>query len=61
VAVTEDGRDRAVASLAAHKAYLADLPWHPAPAELVDGVLTGGGQASGVPRAVAFDVHKLHD
>ena len=61
VAVTEDGRDRAVTSLAAHKAYLADLPWHPAPAELVDGVLTEGGKASGVPRAVVFDVHKLHD
>jgi LmbE family N-acetylglucosaminyl deacetylase len=61
VAITEDGRDRAVTSLAAHKAYLADLPWHPAPADLVDGVLTGGGKASGVPRAVVFDVHKLHD
>lgn len=61
VAVSEDGRDRAVASLASHKAYLADLPWHPAPAELVDSVLGGGGKASGVPRAVAFDVRKLHD
>jgi LmbE family N-acetylglucosaminyl deacetylase len=61
VAVTEDGRDRAVTSLAAHKAYLADLPWHSAPADLVDGILAGGGQASGVPRAVAFDVRKLHD
>jgi len=50
-----------VTSLAAHKAYLADLPWHPAPRELVDGVLTEGGKASGVPRAVVFDVHKLHD
>jgi LmbE family N-acetylglucosaminyl deacetylase len=61
VAVTEDGRDRAVTSLAAHKAYLADLPWHSAPADLVDGILSGGGQSSGVPRAVAFDVRKLHD
>jgi LmbE family N-acetylglucosaminyl deacetylase len=61
VAVSEDGRDRAVTSLAAHKAYLADLPWHPAPADLVDGILTGGGQASGVQRAVVFDVRKLHE
>ena len=61
VAVTEEGRDRAVASLQAHKAYLADLPWHPAAAELVDGVLSGGGKAAGVQRAVAFDVHKLRD
>ena len=61
VAVTEDGRDRAVRSLEAHKAYLADLPWHPAPADLVDGILTGGGRAAGVPRAVVFGVHKLRD
>ena len=61
VAVTEEGRDRAVASLEAHQAYLADLPWHPAPADLVDGLLSGGGQAAGVPRAVLFDVHKLRD
>ena len=61
VAVSEDARDRAVSSLAAHVAYLADLPRHPAPADLVDGILTGGGQASGVPRAVVFGVRKLHD
>jgi len=61
VEVTEDGRDRAVRSLEAHKAYLADLPWHPAPADLVDGVLSGGGKAAGVQRAVVFDVHKLRD
>lgn len=61
VAVSEDGRNRAVASLAAHKAYLADLPWHPAPSELVDGVLENGGRVAGVDRAVVFDVHKLRD
>ncbi len=61
VAVSDDGRDRAVRSLAAHEAYLADLPWHASAADTVDGVLTGGGQASGVPRAVTFDVHKLRD
>ena len=61
VAVSEVGRNRAVASLAAHKAYLADLPWHPAPSEVVDGVLANGGRAAGVERAVVFDVHKLRD
>jgi len=61
VAVSDDGRDRAVRSLAAHEAYLADLPWHPAPADLVDGILTGGGQRSGALRAVTFAVHKLRD
>lgn len=61
VAVSEDGRNRAVASLEAHQAYLADLPWHPAPADLVDGILSGGGAAAGVERAVVFGVHKLRD
>ena len=61
VAVSDDGRDRAVRSLVAHEAYLADLPWHPAPADLVDGILTGGGQRSGALRAVTFAVHKLRD
>jgi LmbE family N-acetylglucosaminyl deacetylase len=59
VPITEEGRDKAVRSLEAHSAYLADLPWHPKPADLVDQVLSGGGQVSGVPRAVAFGVHKL--
>jgi LmbE family N-acetylglucosaminyl deacetylase len=59
VAVSQDGRDKAVASLSAHRAYLADLSWHPAPAELIDQVLQGGGTAAGVPRAVAFGVHRL--
>ncbi len=59
LAVSEEGRDRAVRSLEAHAAYLADLPWHPKPADLVDQVLSGGGQAAGVPRAVLFSVHKL--
>ena len=59
IPVSEEGRDRAVRSLEAHAAYLADLPWHPAPADLVDQVLGGGGQEAGVPRAVVFGVHKL--
>jgi LmbE family N-acetylglucosaminyl deacetylase len=61
VAVSDDGRDRAVRSLAAHAAYLADLPWHASAADTVDGILTQGGHAAGVPRAVAFAVHKLRD
>ncbi|HET7723415.1 MAG TPA: PIG-L deacetylase family protein [Propionibacteriaceae bacterium] len=59
VAVSEEGRDRAVRSLAAHAAYLADLPWHPKPEDVVDGVLSGGGKESGVARAVTFGVHRL--
>ena len=61
VPVTEEGRDRAVRSLEAHAAYLADLPWHPKPDDVVDDVLKEGGEASGVPRAVVFGVHRLRD
>ena len=61
VAISEDARNRAVTSLAAHEAYLADLPWHASAADTVDGILTQGGHAAGVPHAVTFGVHKLRD
>lgn len=59
VEIDERAAAAAVSSLAAHRAYLADLPWHPTPEDLVTGVLTGTGEAAGVPRAVAFALHML--
>lgn len=44
--------ERGIASLAAHEVYLAALPDHPEPRELVTGIVDGGGAAAGVPRAL---------
>lgn len=59
VEIGDDAERRAIASLAAHEAYLADLPWHPAPEVAIPDMLRGQGEAAGVPRAVAFAVHPL--
>ncbi|WP_427869017.1 PIG-L deacetylase family protein [Leucobacter luti] len=61
VEVSERAEERAVASLTAHKAYLADLPWHPAPKDFIPGILADGGKRAGVARAVTFDVRKLRE
>ena len=49
----------AVASLSAHKAYLADLPDHPQPADFILGMLQGQGQALGAAHAMLFRAHRL--
>ena len=49
----------AVASLSAHKAYLADLPDHPQPADFIPGMLRGQGQALGAAHAMLFRAHRL--
>ena len=59
VEIDETGEARAVASLAAHEAYLADLPWHPAPSDAIPEMLAAQGRTSGVPRAVTFAAHRL--
>lgn len=59
VAISEESERRAVASLAAHEAYLADLPWHPAPEDMVPEMLRGQGSAAGVQRAVVFTAYRL--
>ncbi len=59
VDITSEAADRAVASLAAHEAYLADLPWHPAPRDFVPELLRAQGGLAGVPLAVTFAVHRL--
>lgn len=59
VAISERSVRRAVASLSAHRAYLADLPWHDAPEDLIPGVLAQAGSQAGSPFAVAFQAHRL--
>lgn len=59
VEVSEQGVDRAVASLAAHKAYLADLPWHAAPEDFVPEMLTATGKRAGVTYAMGFAASEL--
>ena len=49
----------AVASLSAHKAYLADLPDHPQPADFIPGMLQGQGQSLGSAHAMLFRAHRL--
>lgn len=49
----------AVASLSAHRAYLADLPDHAEPADFIPEVLRAGGEAIGAPFGVLLRAHQL--
>ncbi|HIY67105.1 MAG TPA: PIG-L family deacetylase [Candidatus Agrococcus pullicola] len=51
----------AVASLAAHEQYLADLPWHPAPRDFIPEMLAEQGRSAGFEFGVAFDAHRLKE
>lgn len=57
VEVSDSGVQIAVASLAAHEQYLADLPDHPAPQDFIPPMLEAQGKAAGVPYAMGFAVH----
>lgn len=54
VDVTGAPVEAGVASLEAHRAYLAALPWHPAPRDLVEWITTAQGPAIGAKSAVLF-------
>jgi len=54
VDVTGEALQRSIASLEAHREYLALLPWHPAPAELIPAVTRAQGRLLGVEHAVAL-------
>ncbi|SJM56540.1 PIG-L deacetylase family protein [Gulosibacter sp. 10] len=49
----------AVRSLECHRAYLADLPGHPAPGEFIPELLRRGGAEAEAERAVTFRVFPL--
>ncbi|WP_147918097.1 PIG-L deacetylase family protein [Ruania zhangjianzhongii] len=52
IELTEESVERGIASLAAHEVYLAALPDHPTPRDLVTGITADGGAAAGVDRAL---------
>ncbi|AIT61514.1 PIG-L deacetylase family protein [Corynebacterium doosanense] len=54
VDVTGEALDKGVASLEAHKEYLADLPDHPKPAEFIPAMAKGLGEKVGVEAAIGF-------
>jgi LmbE family N-acetylglucosaminyl deacetylase len=54
VEVTGEPLRRGIASLEAHAAYLAALPGHPAPRDLIPMFTVMGGKAMGVEHAVLF-------
>lgn len=57
VEVSDADVENAVASLAAHEQYLADLEDHPAPKDFIPEMLAEQGRAAGVSYAMAFKVH----
>ncbi|HMR50629.1 MAG TPA: PIG-L family deacetylase [Arachnia sp.] len=59
VELDAEAERRGVESLTAHKAYLADLPWHPAPSELIPGALKQMGGQAGVDHAVTLAALRL--
>jgi LmbE family N-acetylglucosaminyl deacetylase len=59
VEVTGEPLRRGVASLEAHTAYLAALPDHPAPRDIIPAFTAVSGKAMGVEHAVLFRAHDL--
>ena len=54
VDVTGEPLERGIASLEAHGGYLAGIPGHPAPREMIPMITAMQGRAMGVPNAVLF-------
>ena len=50
---------KAIASLEAHREYLAEIPGHPAPRDLLAGIFAGQGEAMGAEAAVLFRTYHL--
>jgi LmbE family N-acetylglucosaminyl deacetylase len=59
VDITGEPLDRGIASLEAHGQYLAGIPGHPAPKDLIPEFTALAGRAMGVPNAVVFRVWDL--
>lgn len=51
--------ERAVRSLEAHAEYLAAIPDHPTPRDLITGALTAGGERAGVPFALPIRAYRM--
>lgn len=59
VEVTDEDVAASVASLECHRAYLADLPDHPAPADFIPDMLHSAGSRLDADAAVAFRAYRL--
>lgn len=59
VDVSGEPLERGIASLEAHSGYLADIPGHPTPRDLLTGITSGQGKALGMNNAVLFRAFKL--
>lgn len=59
IEVSARGLELGIASLAAHREYLAALTDHPTPTDLVTGVLTGGGEQAGLRYALPVHAYRM--
>ena len=59
IEVSAASLDLGVSSLEAHREYLAALPDHAAPRDLITEILRGGGEAAGVPYALPIHAYAL--
>jgi LmbE family N-acetylglucosaminyl deacetylase len=60
VDVTGDPLERGIASLEAHREYLAGIPGHPPPRMMISGITALQGRRMGVDHAVLFRAFDFH-
>jgi LmbE family N-acetylglucosaminyl deacetylase len=60
VDVTGEPLERGIASLEAHREYLAGIPGHPPPRPMISGITAMQGQRLGVSHAVLFRAFDFH-
>lgn len=61
VAVSAANLARSIASLEAHEAYLAALPWHPAPSEMIPAFTAESGPSIGAEHGVLFRAYDFQN
>jgi hypothetical protein len=52
--------EQGIASLEAHREYLAGIPGHPPPRLMISGITAMQGRRMGVGNAVLFRAHDFH-
>jgi LmbE family N-acetylglucosaminyl deacetylase len=60
VDVTGEPLERGIASLEAHREYLAGIPGHPPPRPMITGITALQGRRMGVPHAVLVRAYDFH-